>query len=58
MVIVGQDPYFSPKQAHGMFSLMFQKPLASPPFSFVLYEGRGLGSTTNPFSVTSDEGSV
>ena len=46
MVIIGQDPYYNPKQAHGTFRLILQNPFISLPFllPFLPREGCELGS--------------
>ena len=45
MVIIGQDPYHGPKQAHGTFRLILQNPFIFLPFlpPFLPREGGGLG---------------
>ena len=43
MVIVGQDPYFGPKQAHGTFRLILHRPSLPFPSPFVPREGGSLG---------------
>jgi len=49
VVIIGQDPYFGPRQAHGAFRLILEVPsFPSPPLPSPLLllprEGGGLGA--------------
>ena len=59
VVIIGQDPYFGPKQAHGTFHLILQNPFISLPFLPPLLprEGGGLGSVISAadFSPTASD---
>ena len=62
MVIVGQDPYFGPRQAHGTFRLIFQGSFPSSPIPFPFlpgeYDGLGVHSLDEILPAASDKRSA